>query len=72
MQDLPEYLTVKQFTETYPAFTAGGLRSAIFWKGEELENAGAIARLGRRVLINTPVFLRLVQDGGLRNVRGAA
>ena len=68
----PQFLTVKQFAEKNPAFTLGGLRSAIFWKGAELEAAGAIARLGRRVLINEPVFLRFVQDGGLKSVRGAA
>lgn len=68
----PQYLTVNQFTEKQPAFTVGGLRSAIFWKGDELEKAGAIARLGRRVLINESVFLQFVQSGGLRAVRGAA
>lgn len=70
--ETPQYATVNQFHEKHPAFTTGGLRSAIFWKGDELEAAGAIARLGRRVLINEPVFLRFVQAGGLKSVRGAA
>jgi len=68
----PQFLTVRQFHEKHPAFTPGGLRSAIFWKGDELEKAGAIARLGRRVLINEPRFLAFVQAGGLRAVRGGA
>ncbi|CDQ11936.1 protein of unknown function [Acidithiobacillus ferrivorans] len=72
LSDTPKYKTVKQFTETQAAFTPGGLRSAIFYKGDELERAGAIARLGRRVLINEPVFLAFVQSGGLKSVRGAA
>lgn len=72
MNELPDYKSVKQFSECHPAFPIGGLRSAIFWKGDELEAAGAIARLGRRVLINEPVFLRFVQSGGLKSVRGAA
>ena len=72
LSDTPNYKTVKQFTETQAAFTPGGLRSAIFYKGDELERAGAIARLGRRVLINEPVFLAFVQSGGLKSVRGAA
>lgn len=75
MQDAtnnPAYKTVNQFVETQCAFTPGGLRSAIFYKGDELERAGAIARLGRRVLINEPVFLAFVQSGGLKSVRGAA
>ncbi|MBU2808560.1 hypothetical protein HF285_09890 [Acidithiobacillus ferrooxidans F221] len=71
LSDTPQYVTVKQFTETQAAFTAGGLRSAIFYKGDELERAGAIARIGRRILINEPVFLQFVQSGGLRSVRGA-
>ncbi|BDB13830.1 hypothetical protein [Acidithiobacillus ferrooxidans] len=68
----PEYLTVKQFCEKHPAFSLGGLRSAIFWKRDELEKANAVAQLGRRVLINEPVFLQFVQSGGLKSVRGAA
>lgn len=70
VKEKPQFLTVKQFAEKNPAFTLGGLRSAIFWKGDELEQAQAIARLGRRVLINEPRFLAFVQDGGLRAVRG--
>ncbi|MEL5850118.1 MAG: hypothetical protein U7M05_12285 [Candidatus Igneacidithiobacillus chanchocoensis] len=75
MQDAtetPAYLTVKQFCEKHPAFSIGGLRSAIFWKGDELENAHAIARLGRRVLIDEALFLQFVRDGKLKTVRGAA
>jgi CII-binding regulator of phage lambda lysogenization HflD len=68
----PQFLTIKQFHAKHEAFTLGGLRSAIFWKGDELEKAGAIARLGRRVLINEPVFLQFVATGGLRAVRGGA
>lgn len=68
----PEYLTVKQFVEKHPAFSIGGLRSAIFWRRDELEKARAVAQLGRRVLINEPVFLQFVQAGGLKSVRGAA
>ncbi|MBN6739961.1 hypothetical protein JKG47_05315 [Acidithiobacillus sp. MC6.1] len=70
--ETPAYLTVKQFTEKHPAFSIGGIRSAIFWKGDELENAHAIARLGRRVLIDEAVFLQFVKSGGLKAVRGAA
>lgn len=70
--ETPQYLTVKQFAEKHPAFSLGGLRSTIFWKRDELERAGAIARLGRRVLIDEPVFLAFVQSGGLKSVRGAA
>ena len=67
----PQYVTVRQFAQKHPAFSLGGLRSAIFWKRDELEKANAVAQLGRRVLINEPVFLQFVQSGGLRSVRGA-
>ena len=69
--ETPEYKTVVQFAEKHPAFAIGGLRSAIFWKGDELEKAHAIARVGRRVLIDEPRFLQFVQAGGLKSVRGA-
>ncbi|MBU2846522.1 hypothetical protein HF923_12040 [Acidithiobacillus ferriphilus] len=70
--ETPQYVTVKQFAEKHPAFSLGGLRSAIFWKREELEKSQAVAQLGRRVLINEPRFLAFVQSGGLKSVRGAA
>ncbi|MBU2794611.1 hypothetical protein HAQ01_14730 [Acidithiobacillus thiooxidans] len=70
--ETPQYVTVKQFAEKHPAFSIGGLRSAIFWKRDELENANAVTQLGRRILIDEPVFLQFVQSGGLRSVRGAA
>ncbi len=70
--ETPVFLTVSQFAEKHKAFSIGGLRSAIFYKGDELERAGAIAHLGRRILIDEPVFLAFVQAGGLRSVRGAA
>ena len=72
MSELPEFMTVKQFVEKNPAFTIGGLRSAIYWQHDALEKSSAISHIGRRILINEPVFLRFVQSGGLRSVRGAA
>ncbi len=70
--ETPEYLTVKQFATKHPAFSIGGLRSAIFWRRDELESAHAIAQLGRRVLIDEPRFLAWVREGGAKHIRGAA
>ncbi|MFA6182147.1 MAG: hypothetical protein WCY91_04005 [Acidithiobacillus sp.] len=70
--ETPQYVTVKQFCEKHQAFSIGGLRSAIFWKRDELEKANAVTQLGRRVLIDENRFLQFVQAGGLRSVRGAA
>ncbi|WP_414041394.1 hypothetical protein ACJU26_04815 [Acidithiobacillus sp. M4-SHS-6] len=64
--------TIKQFCADNKAFSQGGIRSAIFWRGDFLEEQGAICRLGRRVLIDEQKFIELVKAGGLRQVRGAA
>ena len=64
--------TVKQFCNDNAAFNQGGLRSLIFWRGDMLEQAGAIVRLGRKILIDEDKLLGLVRSGALRNVRGVA
>jgi hypothetical protein len=56
------YLTVKQFSEKHPAFTNGGLRSLIFnEESNGLAKAGAIVRIGRRVLIDEEKFFSWVK-----------
>ncbi len=75
MQDAtnnPQFLTIPQFCEKQPAFTVGGLRSLLFYRGEDAEKAGAVARFGRRVLIDENRFLAWVRDGGAKHIRGAA
>lgn len=68
----PQFLTVRQFAEKYPAFTTGGIRSLLFYRGEDAEKAGAIVHFGRRILIDEERFLSWVRDGGTRHIRGAA
>lgn len=70
--EIPQFLTIKQFVEKQTAFSAGGVRSLIFYRGDDAEKAGAIARLGRRILIDEPRFLAWIQEGGARQIRGAA
>ncbi len=71
----PVLLTVEQFSTRNPAFTPPALRNLIFkasprhsTKGEipgnGLIEAGAIIRLGRRVLIDEAKFLDWVQAYG--------
>jgi hypothetical protein len=59
--------TVAQFAALHPAFTVGGLRNMIFKAtprhstngtvgGNGLTEAGAILRIGRKVLINEERF----------------
>ena len=70
--ETPQFLTIRQFVEKQPAFSAGGVRSVIFYRGDDAEKAGAIARLGRRILIDEGVFLAWVKEGGARQIRGQA
>ena len=70
--ETPQFLIIKQFVEKQTAFSAGGVRSLIFYRGDDAEKVGAIARLGRRILIDEPRFLAWVRDGGARQIRGQA
>ncbi|MBU2759520.1 hypothetical protein [Acidithiobacillus sulfurivorans] len=72
MEAMPDFLTVKQFVAKHPAFSMGGMRSALYWQQDALEEAGAMTRMGRRILIDEQKFMKLVQSGGLRTVRGVA
>ena len=61
----PTLSTVNQFIDAHKAFTAGGLRALIFNEASNgLKKAGAIVRIGRRVLINEELFFAWVQQGG--------
>ncbi len=70
--ETPQFLTIRQFVAKQNAFSAGGVRSLIFYRGDDAEKVGAIARLGRRILIDEPRFLEWVRDGGARQIRGQA
>ena len=57
------YLTVNQFTEKHPCFTTGGLRDLIFKEHSNgLAKAGAIVRLGRKVLIDESAFYAWIES----------
>jgi hypothetical protein len=71
----PVYLTVEQFSERNPAFTPPALRNLIFKAeprqssrgeipGNGLAEAGAVIRLGRRVLLDESKFLAWVAQAG--------
>jgi len=56
------YFTVNQFTDKHRAFTKGGLRALIFNENTNgLTKAGAIVRLGRKVLIDEAKFFGWVE-----------
>ena len=58
-----EYLTVRQLSLKYPAFSEGGLRWFIF---NEHQNgfAKCIRRVGRKVLISEIDFLNWIDSQG--------
>ncbi len=57
------YLTVIQFIEKHTAFTTGGIRALIFNEHTNgLAKAGAIVRIGRKVLIDEAKFFAWVES----------
>jgi len=59
----PVLFTVKQFVELNPAFTVGGLRWQIFHeKTNGLYEAGAIIRIGRKVLIDSNRYFKWIYN----------
>lgn len=64
--------TIKQFVESNPAFAEGGIRAMLFYKGEAAEQAGAVVRFGRKILIDEEKFIEWVRVGGAKTIRGAA
>ena len=55
--------TVRQFTEKHPFISESGLRYHIFnAKTNGLDMAGAIVRLGRRVLIDEQNFFAWIES----------
>ena len=68
------YLTVRQFSERNPAFTEPSVRNLVFKAdsressfgvipGNGLLEAGAIIRIGRKVLIHEERFFAWVENG---------
>jgi hypothetical protein len=66
----PQLATVPQFCERHPAFTQGGIRHLLFIKGHEAEEAGAVVRFGRKLLIDEAAFLCWIKNGGARQIAG--
>ena len=66
---MPVLSTVNQFTQKQPAFTLGGLRSLIFNENTNgLKSAGAVVRIGRKVLIDEAKFFAWIdaQNKGVK------
>ena len=60
---MPVLSTVNQFTEKHQAFTKGGIRALIFNENSNgLAKAGAVVRIGRKVLIDESKFFAWVES----------
>jgi hypothetical protein len=55
--------TVNQFSDKHRAFTKGGLRSLIFNEHKNgLAKAGAVIRVGRKVVLDETKFFAWIED----------
>ncbi len=72
MNEAQTLFSVAQFCERNPAFAVGGVRSLLFYRGDDAEKVGAVCRFGKRVLIDEASFIKWVREGGTRTIRGAA
>ncbi len=52
----PQFSTVEQLAEKYPAFTVGSLRWLLFHRAHNGLNS-AVVQLGRKVLIDEQAFV---------------
>lgn len=60
----PTLSTINQFADKQPAFTSASLRKLISNEATNgLTKAGAIVRVGRRVLINEEKFFSWIEAG---------
>jgi len=63
MNQTPSLLTVRQFAEKHPAFNVGGLRYLIFNEDSNgLKEAGAIIRVGKKVLIDVDKYFAWIYN----------
>lgn len=59
--NIPHYLTVKQFANKHPAFSVGSIRDLIFHSPfNGLDDMEVIHRVGTKVLINEVKFFNWV------------
>ena len=63
-------VTVQSLATRHPdACPVGGTRYILFNVGNELEKAGIVIRVGRKVLIDEPRYIDWLRSGGAKNIR---
>lgn len=62
-------VTVQTLENRHPdACPVGGTRHILFYLGDELEAAGIVIRIGRKLLIDEPRYMEWLRAGGARNI----
>jgi len=55
----PNLKSVSQFSKEFPAFSTGSLRNILFYEEQNgLATAGAVKRLGKKILIDCDKFFQ--------------
>ena len=68
-ENTPQLYSVNSLVESEPkAFTRGGVRHLLFQRGEELEAAGVVIRLGSKILIDKTKLIEWLRAGHGRKV----
>lgn len=57
---MPTLHTVKTFAAKHPAFTESALRFMIFRHFKQLQDSGAIFKMGRKVIVVEEEFIKLL------------
>jgi hypothetical protein len=66
-------VTVQTLNARHPdACPVGGTRHILFHAGDDLEAAGIVIRVGRKILIDEPRYIDWLRSGGARNISGRA
>ncbi len=66
---ISQLLTVKQMAESCPAYSEAALRALIF-SADEYGLEDVFIRVGRKVLVNAPLFAERISKGITRKPKG--
>ncbi len=65
---MQQLFTVKELCSAEPALTIGGVRHILFHKGDELESAKIVLRVGKKILIDKDAFIDWLRNGGAKRI----
>ena len=70
MSEVRSILTPRLFSEKYPAFPIGSVRNLIYHEDENgLKAAGAIKRIGKKIIIDEGAFFLWLDEQNKSGVR---